>query len=430
VLSATFDTTDTTDTQLIPDSIDGIYLMVFSAACVVLLSALTVGGDDLEFSISDDPASDEILLVQAEAATPGAAGSSASSNPRTNPNPSSQNRPQQNPYARNARVPNMFGDSLPPASTTFLRTCSVGVQSSVITEVLSGGGSRYSSIGENNRPLPIDRVFFLYNGFFNAATTTDLVAANSFDSNLHRYTIGFEKTYFEGQSSIELRLPFTSSIDLNIGDYSSSTGDIGNLMLITKHLLLKDDDTAIATGIGIGTPTGDDFTAITGNTRIRLNNEAVYLLPYIGWSKTINENWFATAYGQIDIATAGDAFIVEGRGSIGKINAPTYARFDVSLGRWLMQDMSYQYLEGIAAIAEFHYVTTLQDSDTILASDGDNSFALTNVDNRVDYLNTTAGFHFQLTPFSNLRVAGVFPVRRDPDRQFDSELQVAFNRNF
>jgi hypothetical protein len=100
------------------------------------------------------------------------------------------------------------------------------------------------------------------------------------------------------------------------------------------------------------------------------------------------------------------------------------------MGRWLMKDLGYQYLDGIAAIGEFHYVTTLRDSDTVIGGDGINSFALTNVDNRIDYLNCTVGMHAQLTQLSNLRVAGVFPMRNDPDRQFDSELQIAFNRNF
>jgi hypothetical protein len=351
-------------------------------------------------------------------------------NPNNQNNRNQSNRPQSNPYARISRVPNMFGDSLPPTTTSFFRACDNVVQSSVITEALTAGGSRYTPIGENNRPLPTDRIYFLYNGFQNVVTTSDLIAGRTFDSNLHRYTLGFEKTFNDQQSSVELRVPFTSQIQLEIGDYSSETSDMGNLMLVTKHLLLETDDTAIAWGLGIGTPTADDFVANTGLAQVRLKNESVYLLPYIGWAKTVNENWFSTVYMQLEIPTHGDTFTVDTLGDLGKLNTSTFARIDVSVGRWLLQDLDRPYLDGVAAVFEFHYLTTLNDNDQILANDGLNSFAVADVENRVDYLNITAGAHFQLTELSNFRVAGVFPIRNDPDRQFDSELQVVFNRNF
>jgi hypothetical protein len=333
-------------------------------------------------------------------------------------------------YARLARVPNMFGDSLPPTINAFICDCKAVPPNQVVTEFLTGGGTRYTPISENNRPLPTDRIFFVYNGFNNAVTTTSLTTGDTFDSDLQRYTMGFEKTFLDGWASIELRLPLMNSIDIQTPGNFSSSGNVGNLTLIYKQLLLQSDDTAIATGLGLGLPTGDDLTGNSGGTDFTLENQATYLLPYLGLMHTVGENGFLTAFSQIDIAASGDEFNVEGRGTLGKLNAPTFARFDLGGGYWLARDTGLPYVTGLALISEFHYLTTLSDADEIINNGVDNDFALAGSDNRVDYLNFTLGVHWQITDLANLRVSGVFPVRRDPDRQFDSELQMSYNRNF
>ncbi len=333
-------------------------------------------------------------------------------------------------YARLARVPNMFGDSIPPTVNAFICACDRSPQDQIVTEFLTGGGSRYTPISENNKPLPMDRVFFNYNGFYNAITTTNLTAGHTFDSDLRRYTFGFEKTFFDGNSSIEMRLPLMNSIDITTPANFTSSGTVGNLTLVFKQLLLSTENTALAAGMGLGLPTGDHLTGRSGDTDFTLGNQATYLLPYIGMMHNFSDNLFVTAFTQIDIAASGDKFVVENQGTLGKLNAPTFARFDLGTGYWLVRDVDSPYLNGIALISEFHYLTTLSDADEIIINGGTNDFSLAGSDNRVDYLNVTAGVHWQITPMSNFRVSGVFPMRRDPDRQFDSELQMSFNRYF
>jgi hypothetical protein len=333
-------------------------------------------------------------------------------------------------YARLARVPNMFGDSLPPTTNAFICDCRADPANQVVTELLTGGGSRYTPISENNRPLPTDRVFFVYNGFNNAVTTTSLTTGDTFDSDLQRYTMGFEKTFLDGWASIEMRLPLLNSIDIQTPGNFSSSGNVGNLTLIYKQLLMRSDDTAIAAGMGLGLPTGDQLTGRSGSTNFSLGNQATYLLPYLGLMHTVGDNVFLTAFTQIDIAAGGDDFNVQNRGTLGKLNAPTFARFDLGGGYWLIRDPGLRYVTGVALISEVHYLTTLSDADSIINDGVDNDFALAGADNRVDYLNLTMGVHWQITPLANLRVSGVFPMRPDPNRQFDSELQMSFNRNF
>jgi hypothetical protein len=45
-------------------------------------------------------------------------------------------------------------------------------------------------------------------------------------------------------------------------------------------------------------------------------------------------------------------------------------------------------------------------------------------------LNLTSGLQAQLGSASSLRVGAVVPLRDQPDRVFDSEVQVSFNRRF
>jgi hypothetical protein len=365
------------------------------------------------------------LYQPAPSATPGL----STNNPAAANQPSPR-RPQGNPYARLARVPNMFGDSLSPPLTAFIQSCDSNFPSAVVTEVITGGG-RYIPIGENNKPLPMDRVYFMYNGFFNAATTTDVTTGNQFDSNLQRYTLGYEKTFFDENVSLEIRLPLSTSFDIDIPNYSSSTGTMGNLTLVYKQLLKKTESFSLAAGLGLGLPTGDSFSGTSGLTNFELENESVYFIPYIGLMKNITDDWFTTAYAQIEIAGSGDTFRV-GNNVLGKLNAANYARFDVALGRWIVRDLGRSYLDGIALVSEFHYITAVNDADLVDSSGLVNSctFSLGGIGNRSDYLNTSAGVHFQLTELTNLRVSGVFPMRADPDRQFDGELQVSFNRHF
>jgi hypothetical protein len=404
---------------------------MFNATAVFLLcAALSAGeGDDLRYSLSDaseEPTAEDLFVFQ-DVRPPAAPQMSTTATPS-----SRRATPSRNPYAQLARVPNMFGDSQSPPISLFMQSCDPNRPSTVVTQILTGGGSRYIPIGENNKPLPMDRMYFLFNGFNNVLTTTDVINNRTYDSDLQRYTFGFEKTFFEEQASLEIRFPLSSSLDMNLPNYSTSTGTVSNLTLVTKYLLSKTESTAIATGIGFGIPTGESFSGTSGLETFRLRNQALYLIPYIGLMHNFNENWFTTAYLQVEIGTNGDTFEVKNAGTLGKINAQTFGRLDLAVGRWLMRDMGYRFLDGIALVNEYHYVTSLNDGDVSLSNGqiGLCSVAVGATDNRVDYLNTTLGVHFQLTDLANLRVSGVFPMRTQPDRQFDSEVQVSFNRMF
>jgi hypothetical protein len=105
---------------------------------------------------------------------------------------------------------------------------------------------------------------------------------------------------------------------------------------------------------------------------------------------------------------------------------------DFALGRWLYRNPCRRVLTGLAAVAEVHYTTTLQDAQQLDYFDG---VSLTNLDfenpaNQVDMVNLTVGIHGQIGPCTTCRVGGVFPLTSDDNRSFDSEIQVQVNRYF
>ena len=71
------------------------------------------------------------------------------------------------------------------------------------------GGVGRTRISENGTTTPQDRVFLDY-GFF------DRVGLVSNRNNLNRFVPGFEKTFFQGRTSVEVRIPMACTVNSNI----------------------------------------------------------------------------------------------------------------------------------------------------------------------------------------------------------------------
>jgi hypothetical protein len=384
--------------------------------CLVLALVLLDGAWSLAQPTSNAPLSAAGGGIDGSSG-PASAGSDISG--RTNSRSTRSNA--RDSYVRLARAPNMFGDSLRPVGNLEVRNTNFGTQES-IPMPLAGGSS--SNIAENNSALPTDRAYFIYNGFYNAISNP-----NGGASSLQMYTVGFEKTFFNRLWSVDLRMPFNSGFDFRGQFVSTDSGNVGNLTVFLKGLLYQDDDRAIASGLGIGLPTGSDVVTATNFQRLTLQNEAVHLMPFIAYLGTPTENVFIQAFTQINFAASGNP-VTSTQGAMGTFTEQNVFHADIAVGRWLLRDIGNPYLHGIAGILELHYASTLQNADTVDVSNGGVGDEITIPQNRVDLLNMTTGLHFQLTEFSNLRFGVVAPLRAAPDRVFDSELQVTFNRLF
>jgi hypothetical protein len=327
----------------------------------------------------------------------------------------------------------MFGD----LNLSLGKLLLTNTDGSTLTSDLPLGGGRSFKIGENNKPIPMDRVYFNYNGYVNAVNFVTASPGNVIanDTNLNQYTLGFEKTFLDGFWSVDVRMPITDGFQQATGGGTNiDSGRFGNLAAYLKHMIYQDDYLAIAYGCGIGLPTGSNLDSVANGTQITVQNDAVHLLPYVGFFDQLGEDWFLQGFFGLDFATTGNDVVIGPGRVVGRFNEQNLAHADLSLGRWLYRNPDAKYGQGLAGIFELHYTTTIQDPDTVQFFNS-NQFGvlfgtLGNPANHIDLLNLTAGLHWQITQVSNFRVGCVAPLRVAPDRAFDAEIQASFNRYF
>lgn len=339
-----------------------------------------------------------------------------------------------------ADVPPMFGDfGMMTASASFVdRTGEFEMVGT--TDIPGAGGSRRVKIGENNSPIPQDRVFFMYNHFhnvysFEAIQSTPIPTPVQRQLPIDRYILGIEKTFLDEWWSVEMRMPFNGAINMESQDVHVNGGNYGNLAVIVKRLLYMDSAFGLAAGLGLDLPTGSSATAEFGQAEIRFENDAVHLLPYVGAVATPTDNLFCMAFLQIDVAAGGNEVLFgplgNPRNSAGNFTEQNLLYFDLSGGYWLYRNDYAEWITGLAGLLEFHYTTSLQDTDEVVIAGQQFQTVIDNPVNRFDVVNVSTGVNVAFGPMANLRVAGVFPLGDELDRRFfDAEVQVQFNHRF
>lgn len=329
----------------------------------------------------------------------------------------------------------------------------------VSADVPLAAGTRRTLIGENNKALPVDRVYFNYNHFHNAhdskaATFTFIpitVVEASRSSSVDQYTFGFEKTFLDGHTSVELRVPMAGRTSFDFEDpaeYNSEVhvrgGNFGNLAVVVKQLLYSDCVMAISGGLGVTTPTGTDARVIAAFTQYTIENEAVFLHPFLGMQRQFGEMFFAHLFTEFDISLNGNTVEFESiepdspvDGSYGKYDDATLWKLNLSTGCWLHRGECGALLSGLAGLVELHYTTTIEDGDLVLGTrpsfffaQGKATLAYGNPHNRQDALNLTTGLHFEFWENTTARIAGSFPLRDDGDQFYDAEVFIQASRRF
>jgi hypothetical protein len=318
-----------------------------------------------------------------------------------------------------AAAPQMFGD---------LFGNSMYLNGSLLS--LAGGGRRYKS-AVNFRALPTDRLFINYNHFNNVPIVVSPATPNQLvvrDQPFDRYTLGVEKTFFNGLTSVDFRAPYSSALDSNllVTGHRQAT-EFGNISLAAKVLLVARDRWALSGGSGFVFPTGDDFRALdgSGNEVVRVKNDAVHYQPFLAMVAVPTRRSFCQGLVQVDIDGNGNSVIRTLRGrsrDVGTLNNQTLLYADLAMGFWAYENRCGFILKGIAPFTELHYTSTLNDTDNVIG--------ITNPFNRLDYLNMTGGLHFALGNFSRLSVASVVPLRNNPDRGYDASVGAQLIRQF
>ena len=326
---------------------------------------------------------------------------------------------------RLARAAPIMGDSLPP-SLQFIDPFD-----DTIFETPTGGGATRRKIAENTGALPTDRLIFNYNNFQNAVNSGDR------SDNIDRYTLGFEKTFMDGLFSIDVRFPLTAENDFT----DSNTGfirngsEVGNLSTVLKVLLASDRNYAIAAGLGIDTPTGGDTRLTFPSTdTLILRNDAVHLAPFLGFLFAQDGGLTHQAFLQVDVPTnpngiefVEDPTITGAQTIVTDFEEQTLLYIDYSLSKALFSGRDT--VRRVTGLVEFHYTTTLEDSDEVVITSVLNPtpLAFSSQGNRIDVLNLTLGVDTLLSCGANLRFGTVVPINDGDDRFFDVEFLAQVN---
>ncbi len=385
-------------------------------------------GSDIEFVFQDK--------AQPKPTTPAKPPTTPAPRPTVPPAPVPP-QPQFNPFAnqpanqrslaRLSRAPDMFGDSFGSLSGITFTTVSEDSESSSTSapgaiRLPRTGGARVFK-NEQSRALPTDRVFGLYHHFENA------LQLENTDTNVDVYTLGFEKTFLEGNTSIELRMPLNNPVGLSSGGTGQSfqTHAAGDLIVTFKALLYSDDSQGFSLGLAVNTPTGSDLTVHNrddlGDSRFTLKNDATHLIPFIAYQAAPNEDFFFNGFLQVDTPTNANTVdaTYQGNRKITSVRDQTLMYVDASAGYWLFRDDEAEYLTGLAGLLELHYTTALNRADNV-----DLDFVHFGAGSgRFNVFNLTTGLQANIGRSTMVRAAFVAPLRDGTNRFFDSEVSLA-----
>ncbi|MCL4207313.1 MAG: hypothetical protein KJ000_32935 [Pirellulaceae bacterium] len=341
----------------------------------------------------------------------------------------------------------MIGDFFGGGQNMFLPS----LGSDFVSVLPVGGGDRRMKLSENNSPFPVDRVFVNFNHFQNAVRDV-----NNRQFSLQRYTFGIEKTFFNGASSAEVRLPFAYGLDATqaVGTPSTNSAtELGNLALIFKQTLWRTETWAAAAGVALTLPTAARAVITGGGNTVTVDNESCHLLPYLGLHYTPNDRFWTQAFVQADFDTTGNTVVFSGPAfgnttplpgvdpSVrGVLQDQSVLFMDIAWGYWLVRNRSHGWISGIAPIVELHYSTSMQDGDVVFSPNGDAVGGFDTlpdgetpggqggdgVGRRLDILNLTAAVRLEIASRSLLTLAAVAPLRTGSDQPFDAEFSVQY----
>lgn len=294
-----------------------------------------------------------------------------------------------------------------------------------------GGNVGRMKLAENTSPIPRDRVFVNYSYFNNTPL------GGSVDVN--RVTPGFEKTFFNGNCSVELRTPFatTLSSDINGGVLNTDEAEFGNLTVYMKALLYANCTTALSAGLGITAPTADDFRVrdAAGTNLMMVDNKSVHLLPFVGGVYTPNDRLFAQTIVQFDVDPNGNPVSVTGFNAAGptgvmtQIGRPhdfTYMFFDTSVGYWVYRDRCGRgFITGVAPMIEYHWNQSLGNGDSTRGVVNGVVYNF-NAPEGISTHNAVLGLTSIIRDNATLTAGYAVPLVNE-DSQFDGEFRLMFN---
>jgi len=312
--------------------------------------------------------------------------------------------------------------------------------------VFPGYAVGFVKLTENVSPLPRDRVYMNYSYFRNANFFGDRADVN-------RFMPGFEKTFSDGWTSVEIRTPFAATLDnFQELDYDGPVPEMsgytdiqfGNMSVIFKTLLFEQKTWAITGGVQVMLPTAADTfingpsAALPEDQKIQLvyvANESVHVMPFAGAIWAPNDRFFNQALFQIDTDVNGNLAYVNalqdptatGRGlqQAGRAYYPNFMYLSLGTGYWLYKDDRASF-SGLAPVMELHINQAFESFQPIHYG----GFQLGQDTGVLSVINGLVGCNFEWGTRSTLTFAYVTPLGGGVDRFFDGELRVLWNWRF
>lgn len=261
-------------------------------------------------------------------------------------------------------------------------------------------GSRSAfKLADDDSALPQDRVFFNYNYFSGANTSANGLNYPRVDVN--RETFGFEKTFFDGNASVELRLPIFQTSDTVPGVDSDGFGD---LTIVLKYAFLYDRETGnvASGGLAVTAPTGVKEAVLADGSTLH----DTLLQPWAGFLLNSDSGFFVEGLTSLVLPT--------------DVRDVTIFFDDFCFGYWLYRDGNRddcKFLTGIVPVFETHLNLPLdhrnQDLSPIFLP---------------DELVLTSGTHFVFNHRSDVFVGAAVPVTGP--KPFDYEVIAQLNFRF
>jgi len=296
----------------------------------------------------------------------------------------------------------------------------------------------FAKVADNNHVVPMDRISLGYR-FYKAVPTSlngnfTTVAGVANERDHHDINIQAEKTFFCGNLSAQVNVPFHHTTDLQqpLATLSDRTNfELGNLSFGLKALIYRTQTMAFSTGVLVEAPTADDITVTAPAATFVFENDSWFYTPYLGLEYTPNERWFAQGFASYRTRTSVANFSFNGA-NIATGRNPDRLMLDAKFGFWMYRGAP-KTISGFAPTLELHYMGTTET----IGGGGPPTFTSDFIYGEVDRINLTSGFTAEIcnsgqlnfgivTPLSQGRMAGGL----NTNRMFDYNLTLQYNQRF
>lgn len=261
--------------------------------------------------------------------------------------------------------------------------------------VRSLGGSSFKT-SDNESPRPECRAFLSVDYFTRVlhSVRDQLYSGTAPQLRLARQVFGYEKTFLDGDASLEVRIPFFQAHD----DAGASLNDMGDITILSKWALLneheEDADRVFTVGVALTLPTGPNDVVL--GTSIN----PFIVQPYVGYLLG-NRNFFVQGFSELAIPLSD--------------SVPTVWFNDIGLDYYAYRGEGC--VSALVPTVEGHLTTPF-------GKQGSDARPVGVIDTAI----LTAGLHIVFAKHALLTFAYEFPVTGP--QPFESEYVMQFNYRF